>query len=111
MNWNILSKDTQLTELDTLSHTKPVLILKHSTRCSISSAALNRLERNWKNENSHLLEPFYLDLIANRQVSSLVATHYQIEHESPQILLIKNGKCVFSQTHMNINIDDILNNL
>lgn len=108
MKWNQLTRIEQLTELDEQSKTKPVLILKHSTRCSISLAALGRLERNWKEENSALVEPYYLDLLQHRDVSDFIAQHYYIEHESPQVLLLKNGKCIYSQTHMSINAPDIL---
>lgn len=108
MKWNQLTSIGQLAELDEQSKTKPVLILKHSTRCSISLAALGRLERNWKEENSTLIEPFYLDLLQHRDVSNFIAQHYHIEHESPQALLLKNGKCIYSQTHMAINVPDIL---
>jgi bacillithiol system protein YtxJ len=108
MNWNILSSSEQLKFINELSHTKPVLILKHSTRCSISSAALSRFERSWKEENKDIVAPYYLDLLAHRDVSNLIASKYHIEHESPQALLIKNGQCVFSQTHMGISVADIL---
>jgi bacillithiol system protein YtxJ len=108
MNWNTLSSSEQLAQINELSKTKPVLILKHSTRCSISSAALSRFERNWKEENEKVVEPYYLDLLAHRDISNTIASHYNIEHESPQVLLIKNGKCVFAQTHMGISVSDIL---
>jgi len=108
MKWNTLTTESQLSQVDELSKTKPVLILKHSTRCSISSAALSRMERTWKDENANVVEPYYLDLIAYRNISNAIAAHYNIEHESPQALLIKDGKCVFSQTHMSISVADIL---
>lgn len=108
MNWNTLSTQDQLARINDLSKTKPVLILKHSTRCSISSAALSRLERSWKDENEKVMEPFYLDLLAHRDISNKIAFEYNIEHESPQALLIKDGKCVFSQTHMSISLVDLI---
>ncbi len=108
MNWKTLNSQAQLAEINELSKSKAVLILKHSTRCSISSAALSRLERNWKEENETVIEPFYLDLLAHRDISNAIASHYHVEHESPQALLIKEGKCVFSQTHMGINVADLL---
>lgn len=108
MNWKTLNSQAQLAEINELSKSKAVLILKHSTRCSISSAALSRLERNWKKENEAVIEPFYLDLLAHRDISNAIASQYHIEHESPQALLIKDGKCVFYQTHMGIDVADIL---
>lgn len=108
MKWNQLTSIAQIAALDEQSKIKPVLILKHSTRCSISSAALGRLERNWKEENNTVIEPYYLDLLRHRDISNYIAEHYHLEHESPQILLIKDGKCAFSQTHMGINAPEIL---
>ncbi len=95
--------------VDELSKTKKVLIFKHSTRCSISSTALNRFERNWKDNYSANIKLFYLDLIANRQLSDLVAKHYEVEHESPQVLLILDGKCIYNTSHLNINVNELLN--
>ncbi len=111
MNWNELTSIEQLAQLDVLSSTKPVLILKHSTTCSISSTALNRIERNWKDQDEEFVTPYYLDLHAHRNVSNEIAHHYNVEHESPQVLLIKEGKCVYSETHMGINMPEILSHL
>jgi bacillithiol system protein YtxJ len=108
MNWNELNHSNQLTEIDAASATNKVMILKHSTRCSISASALNRLERNWKANDNDKIKPYYLDLIANRQVSNDVAKHYNIEHESPQVLVISNGKCIYNVTHSEIRYEDLM---
>ena len=108
MKWNQLTRTEQLANLDELSKTKPVLILKHSTTCSISNTALGRIERTWKEEDGDNITPYYLDLLAYRNVSNAVAEHYKVHHESPQVLLIKEGKCVYSETHMGINVPEIL---
>jgi bacillithiol system protein YtxJ len=108
MKWNQLTSTQQLADLDELSKKKPVLILKHSTTCSISNAALGRVERTWKEEDTERITPYYLDLLTHRNVSNAVAEHYKVQHESPQVLLIKEGKCIYSQTHMGINVAEIL---
>jgi bacillithiol system protein YtxJ len=108
MRWNQLTDVEQLSKLDELSAVKPVLIYKHSTRCNISSAALGRIERTWKDENENSVTPYYLDLIQYRSVSNAIALRYNVQHESPQVLLIKQGRCVCSQTHMGINVPEIL---
>lgn len=108
MKWNILNSENQLKELDELSKSKPVLILKHSIRCSISSTVLNRFERSWSDEADKKSIPYYLDLINHRNVSNAIATHYQIAHESPQVLILKNGNCVYSQSHFEINMPEIV---
>lgn len=108
MNWEKLTDIAQLDEIKSISGDRSVLIFKHSTRCSISATALARLERNWKNNGN--VTPYFLDLITYRQISNKIAEMFQIEHESPQALLIKNGKCVYDASHMSISFDEIANN-
>lgn len=109
MNWEHITTIDQLSEIDALSKEQSVLLFKHSTRCSISHAALNRLERNWQTNNTTQLKVYYLDLLQHRDVSDAIASRYAIEHQSPQALIIRNGKCVFSQTHSGIRLEDLLN--
>lgn len=111
MNWKELTNLQQLEEIDQASNAKGVMIFKHSTRCSISDTAKNRLERAWKIEDGNLLIPYYLDLIAYRSISNTIADRYQIAHESPQVLIIYRGKCIFSQTHLGILLQDIRQSL
>lgn len=108
MNWETLTSVEQLQEVRKLSQEKPVLIFKHSTTCSISRAVLDRLERNWKEEN---LKPFFIDLHAHRDVSNETAKLFQIQHESPQVLIIKNGVCSYHQSHMGITYNEIISNI
>ncbi len=109
MNWLPLIAEDQLMEIDSLSNNpdvKAVLILKHSTRCSISIAALGRLERTWKiSENE--VPTYFLDLLNYRNVSAAIEQHYGITHESPQVLIIKNGKCIYSASHSDISTPEI----
>ncbi|MDX2172177.1 MAG: bacillithiol system redox-active protein YtxJ [Bacteroidota bacterium] len=98
-------------EVNVLSKTKKVLIFKHSTRCSISSAALSRFERNWKEEYNDKIKLLYLDLIANRLLSNQIAEHYFVRHESPQILLISDGKCIYNTSHLDISVGEVIKQL
>ncbi len=110
MEWNKLTAIDQLEEINKNSFDTPVMIFKHSTRCSISSSAINRVERNWNNEQDDAkVKPYYLDLIAHRDVSNEIARKWNIEHQSPQVLVIKNGECIYTETHMGINYDEIVN--
>lgn len=108
MEWIALKNIAQLSTIDTESAVYPVLIMKHSTRCSISSAALNRLERNWKSSEVPKLKTYFLDLIAYRDVSNKIASSYGIEHQSPQILVISNGECIYNTSHTDISYADLL---
>jgi bacillithiol system protein YtxJ len=106
MNWTLLTELEQLDTIDRISHGRPVLIFKHSTRCSISSAALGRLERAWTAENDALGTSYFLDLIRHRALSDAIAERYNIVHESPQVLIIRDGKCVDVAAHFGITYAD-----
>jgi bacillithiol system protein YtxJ len=101
MNWNKITSDTQLDEIKQESVKQPVLIFKHSTSCSISAMALSRMERNWSDQLG--VKPYYLDLLANRPISNKIENVFGIEHESPQVLLIRNGECIYDASHMAIS--------
>ena len=104
MNWIQLTTAAQLDEIKEQSKTKPQLIFKHSTRCATSAVAKNRLERSTPPKN---VDFYFLDLIKNRDVSGKIAHEFSVAHESPQVLLIKNGTCVYDESHSGINMDDI----
>lgn len=108
MNWNTLNSPEQLDSIDAESQKLPVLIFKHSTRCSISSTALGRLERRWQDKDDLKLNPYYLDLIEYRDISNSIAQRYQVEHQSPQVLIINRGKCIYSATHLDIFYDELM---
>ncbi len=105
MNWNNLNNEAQLEAIKQESAEQPVLIFKHSTRCSISAMALSRMERNWS--DSAGIKPYYLDLISFRSISNKIAEEFGVQHQSPQVLLIQNGKCVYDESHMAISFQDL----
>jgi bacillithiol system protein YtxJ len=104
MDWIELNMESQLIEIKEHSKSKPQLIFKHSTRCSISAVAKNRLERSTPPEN---VDFYFLDLIQHRNISNKVAEEFSVFHESPQVLLIKNGECVYDESHSGISMDEI----
>ncbi len=107
MNWNQLSSESQIEEIKKESENHPVLIFKHSTTCPISSTALNRMERNYKQEEVNDLKVYYLDLLSNRGLSNAVAMAFNVEHESPQVILVKNGQSVYTESHFGISFEDL----
>jgi bacillithiol system protein YtxJ len=104
MNWKALTEEAQLEQIKEESKQQPVVIFKHSTRCSISSMAKSRLDRETPVENVTF---YYLDLIKYRAISNKVAEEFKVHHESPQILIIKNGECTYDESHNGISMDDI----
>lgn len=107
IKWQILDSVEQLPDIIEESRKNPVMIYKHSTRCGISGMALNRIERNWGSEFSDF-KPYYLDLIAHREVSNAIASRFGVYHESPQVIIIKNGKAVYDASHMQIDTDRLI---
>jgi bacillithiol system protein YtxJ len=97
MNWKNLTDLGQLNEIMQLSHEKPVLIFKHSTRCSISRFALKQFENEFDLEG--IVDAYFLDLIEHRDISNEIASRFGVQHQSPQLLLIKEGKSVYDVSH------------
>lgn len=111
MNWKHLTARDELKKIDDLSKSKPVIIFKHSTRCSVSAASLHRLERKWDYAEAANVEPYFLDLISYRDVSNEITSRYGVNHESPQLLLIKNGTCIYNNSHFGISFDELIKNI
>ena len=104
MNWIALTEEAQLDSIRERSETRPQVIFKHSTRCSISSGAKRRLERV---ATPPEIDFYYLDLIAYRAVSQKIAESFLVPHESPQVLLIMDGECVYDESHSDIDMAKI----
>jgi bacillithiol system protein YtxJ len=104
MQWNNITTLEQIDTIITASFNTPQLILKHSTTCSISKMALARLERSITPPH---LDFHYLDLLNYRNISQVLAEKFHVYHESPQVLLIKNGTCVYDESHGGIQMEEI----
>ncbi len=105
MNWIELTEQEQLHTIVEQSKQNPVVIFKHSTRCSTSEMVKHRLERSLQPEG---IDFYYLDLLRYRDISNKIAEMFDIYHESPQVLLIKNGECIYDESHHAIYMDDII---
>ena len=101
INWIELTDLGQLNEIMDLSHEQPVVIFKHSTRCSISRMALKQFENEFDLEGR--VTPYFLDLLNYRDISNEIATRFEVYHQSPQLLLIKEGKSVYDASHSDID--------
>lgn len=104
MNWIPLTQPGQLAHITERSFTVPQVIFKHSTRCGTSAMILSRLERSTEQGN---IEFYFLDLIKYRDISNQIAEQFGVYHESPQLLLIKNGECTYDESHMGISMEEL----
>lgn len=101
-----LNKMEQFDEMDEISTTKTVVIFKHSTRCSISRMALKQFDAAF-NYPEEKIDWYLLDLLNHRDLSNEIAHRYNVTHQSPQILVIQNGKAVFNASHDSIAAEDL----
>ena len=98
MNWKSLVEMEMLNEMIDKSYDSPQVLFKHSTRCSISSLALSRL--NFRSVDK---DYYILDIIAYREISNKIAKRFNVTHQSPQILLLHKGKCIYDASHLGIS--------
>ena len=107
MRWTNLRSVDQIDEIRTESKKNPVLIFKHSTRCNISRTSLDRLERNWKDEEMAHVSAYFLDLISYREISARIVEEFGVEHESPQVIIIRDERSTYDRSHFEIDYQHI----
>lgn len=100
--WERLTSVDQLKKVIESSTEKPVLLFKHSTRCSISSMALSGFQRSWEGTPEEI-DIYYLDLLSYRDVSNATALETGVIHQSPQVIVLKNKEVVYTATHSSID--------
>ncbi|GIV32431.1 MAG: thioredoxin family protein [Saprospiraceae bacterium] len=106
MQWTRLTNPDQLQELIDISRNTPCLIFKHSTRCGISEIAQHRLKDHWPWDESQI-RTFHVDVIESRAISDAIAQRFGIAHESPQVLLIREGRCIYHDSHLDISVGNL----
>ena len=106
IDWKTITSNEDVENIKKRSETVNCMIFKHSTTCSISVMAKSRLERKWDIEATEI-EPYYLDLKIFKPVSNFIGETFDVHHESPQVLLIKDGKCFYDESHLDIKVEEI----
>lgn len=109
ISWNDLTDLNQLDEIISFSNEKPVLIFKHSTRCSVSRMALKQFENEFNTYDK--VTPYFLDLITYREISNAIADRFRVIHQSPQLILIKEGKAIYDVSHSDIDAGELAERL
>ena len=105
INWIPLHYLGQLDEMVAFSNQKPALIFKHSTRCSVSRFALKQFENEFDSQDQ--VDTYFLDLLEYRDISNEIASRFGVYHQSPQLLLIKDGKSVYDVSHSDIDAGEL----
>jgi bacillithiol system protein YtxJ len=98
--WRPLIDLGQLNEIINESTTTPAVIFKHSTRCSVSRMALKQFENEFNLTSK--VTPYFLDLLEHRDISNEIVIRFGVVHQSPQLILIKDGKAIYNASHSDI---------
>jgi bacillithiol system protein YtxJ len=106
-NWQPLTALDRLDAITAASFQRPQLLFKHSTRCSISSGAKFRLDGGLA-QLGQALDLHYLDLLSHRDISNGIEARYQVVHQSPQVIVLINGKASYHMSHQLITVERIL---
>lgn len=105
VDWRMLTNVDDLNQVVTESAGKPVLIFKHSTRCSISRMVLKQFENEFDLQDK--ITPYFLDLLNHRDVSNEIATKFDVYHQSPQLIVIQDGKSIYDASHDSIDAQSL----
>lgn len=89
------------------SKKKPVFVFKHSTECPISAGAAYRTNVWLKKAHKDAPKIYFVKVIERRPVSQKIEAEVEVKHESPQLLLLKDGKSVWNTSHEAITSEAI----
>lgn len=103
VDWHPLTRMEQLEEMEKESASQPVALFKHSTSCGVSAFVRRRLESSLKKDGEGVSRLYFLDLLAHRDISNEVARRWGVQHESPQLIILRNGKVVEHASHSSIS--------
>jgi len=104
--WQLLDALSSLDIIHSEAQQLPVVVFKHSTRCSISRMALRQFEADWPPSTS--MHAYFLDLLNHRDISNAIAERWGVVHQSPQVLVFYKGKVIYHASHENIHASEVL---
>ncbi len=107
MFWKKIESEEDLAKAVENSFQNKIAIFKHSTSCFISRTVLKNFEKEVENSDQEV-HVYYLDLLAYRPISNKIAADFEIRHESPQLIVIENGKPVNNASHQDISLSQII---
>ncbi|SDS37461.1 bacillithiol system protein YtxJ [Gillisia sp. Hel1_33_143] len=106
ISWIEIKQMEMLDEIVEASKHHPVAILKHSTSCGISRMVLRQFEATYdiREEDMKL---YFLDLLSYREISNKIASRFNVPHQSPQLIVLSEGKVIYDASHSEISADKL----
>jgi len=105
--WKKIESEEDLKNALENSFNQRIAIFKHSTSCFISKTVLRNFEKEIENLDQKV-ELYFLDLLKYRSISNKIAEDLGVRHESPQLIVIENGKAINNASHQHISADQII---
>ncbi len=105
--WNPIESEQDLSQAIEKSYEQKIAIFKHSTSCFISKTVLRNFEKEIEAAEGDTAKFYYLDLLAHRNLSNKIAEDFSIRHESPQLIVIENGKAINNASHQDITLNQV----
>lgn len=103
--WIYITEDGDIEKLEKRSFEKPVIIFKYSTRCGINRITLRQFEKDLPSEPDFAF--YFMDLVKYRSLSNEIADKFGVRHESPQLIVLKDGKVLHHSSHQDINAKEL----
>jgi len=105
INWIDLNNESQLDDIQKISKNKSIVIFKNSSRCSISRFVLKQFENEFNLQDK--MDCYFLDVLKNREVSNEISKRFKIIHQSPQLIVIKDGLAIYNASHEAIDAAEL----
>ncbi len=86
---------------------QPVLFFKHSATCGISSRAFTEFQKYLATPASESVRNYVIVVQKARAASNALAQMIAVEHESPQAIIVCNGRAVWNDSHMAIKSEKL----
>jgi len=109
--WNTITSVKDLERIHEESFEYAVMILKHSTSCSVSYMALDNLNSEWNDSEICIKKKYILDLLSYRELSNMISRKYNIIHQSPQVIVLQNGSPIYENSHFGIKFKNLKNSV
>jgi len=106
VSWIEIKQMEMLDEIVEDSKHQPVAILKHSTSCGISRMVLRQFESTY-NINPEDMKLYFLDLLSHRDISNKIASRFNVPHQSPQLIVLKDGRVIYDASHSEISAEKL----
>lgn len=107
----MLNDEKQLADIENESFAKPVMLFKNSSRCGISYSILESFKEDLLHSGQNNFSFYIVDIVDNRALSSAISAYFDVRHESPQLLVILKGECIYHQSHWNISFDETMRHI